>query len=333
MIVGPRALEALEVLGQGVLGEERRPIHAREHRPAGVTAPVGAGDGLELERLDALGARGVRAAAEVGERPVGVERDGVQRVGGICIPEEILDQLDLVVLTLVAEARERLTDRDLLAGEDLIGLDVLAHARLDGLEVSLGEADTRREIEVVVETAGNRGADRDLDPGIELHDRGGEHVGGIVADEPEGVIAAALGEDLDLAGRPVGRRGTVPERAGQVADLAVELDGQRGPSETRADRGGDIGAGGVVGDAQALAVGKLEFHRRRMLIRRRAAAPRPGPGRPSLACAVPVRGRRYPTRKRKDPTRWARTTYIGQARAGPGTGPHTGVRTSVTVPW
>ena len=47
--------------------------------------------------------------------------------------DEILDQLDLVVLALGPEAVERVGDRDVLAHELLVGLDVLAHLRLDPL--------------------------------------------------------------------------------------------------------------------------------------------------------------------------------------------------------
>ena len=49
----------------------------------GVPAPVRAGDGLQLDRLDALRAGAVRAAAEVGERAVRVEADGLERVLGV----------------------------------------------------------------------------------------------------------------------------------------------------------------------------------------------------------------------------------------------------------
>src|SRR3712207_8179076 len=48
-----------------------------EHLAARVAAPVGAGHRRQLEGLDALGARTVGAAAQVHERAVAVERDGL----------------------------------------------------------------------------------------------------------------------------------------------------------------------------------------------------------------------------------------------------------------
>ena len=70
----------------------------------GVPAPVGAGDRVELEGADRCGGGGVRAAAEVGERPVGVQRDGLQRVLVVGCADEVVDQLDLVVLALAARS-------------------------------------------------------------------------------------------------------------------------------------------------------------------------------------------------------------------------------------
>ncbi len=140
------------------LGEERRAVDAREHRAVGVPAPVGAGDGLQLEGADRLRARGVRAAAEVGEGAVGVERDGLQRdrrpalaVAGRGGAHEIVDQLDLVVLALGDEALARLRDGHVHAHEALVRLHVGAHALLDRREVGLGDADPVGELEVVVE--------------------------------------------------------------------------------------------------------------------------------------------------------------------------------------
>ncbi len=94
------------------------------------------------------GRRGVRPAAEVGERAVAVERDAVDALLG----DEVLDQLDLVVLVLGAEALERLARRvTSLRSKRLRRGDVLAHPRLDRREVGLGERHAVGEVEVVVE--------------------------------------------------------------------------------------------------------------------------------------------------------------------------------------
>ena len=193
MVAGARLLEPLQVLLELLLRAERRPIHAREHLAVGVAAPVGARHARELERLDPLGAGAVRAAAQVGEGAVAVERDGLHAL----VSHQVLDQLDLVVLPLAAEALDRVGHRDVLALEVLVGLDVLAHLGLDALEVVLGDLHAVRELEVVVEAVLDRGADRDLHARVELHHRGGEHVRGVVADQPEAVLVAA-GDDLDL---------------------------------------------------------------------------------------------------------------------------------------
>src|SRR5207244_2983226 len=68
-------LDALEMLLQVGLGEEARAVDAREHRPRGVAAPVGARDRAQLERADRARAGRVRPAAEIREGAVGVQRD------------------------------------------------------------------------------------------------------------------------------------------------------------------------------------------------------------------------------------------------------------------
>ena len=129
----------------------------------------------------------MRPAAEVGEGAVAVERDGL----GALVADQVLDQLDLVVLTLAPEALDRLGHREVGALEVLVGLDVLAHLGLDALEVVLRELRALGEVEVVVEAVLDRRADRDLHARVELHHRRGEHVCGVVADEPERVRVAA----------------------------------------------------------------------------------------------------------------------------------------------
>src|SRR3954467_14109294 len=99
-----RLLEPAQVLVEVLLAQERRAVDAGEHRAVGVAAPVRARGREQLERLDPLGRRAVRPAAQVGEGAVAVERDGVDAL----VLDQVLDQLDLVVLVLGAEALERL---------------------------------------------------------------------------------------------------------------------------------------------------------------------------------------------------------------------------------
>jgi hypothetical protein len=156
VVARARLLEALEVLLERLLGEERGAVDPRQHRTLGVAAPVGAGDRLQREGLDRGGARRVRSAAEIGERSVGVERDGLD----LLVAHEIVDQLDLVGLILREEALAGRGDGHVLAHERLGGLDVLAHRRLDRREVVLGDRHARREVEVVVEAVLDRRPDR-----------------------------------------------------------------------------------------------------------------------------------------------------------------------------
>jgi hypothetical protein len=58
---------------------------------------------------------------------VAVERDGLRPL----VPDQVLDQLDLVVLPLLPEELNRFPRRQLAALEGLVGLDVLGHPLLD----------------------------------------------------------------------------------------------------------------------------------------------------------------------------------------------------------
>src|SRR5204863_8768876 len=134
--------------------DERRAVDAAEHLPAFVPAPVGAGNRVQLERLDAAGRWAVRAPAQVDERAVAVERDRFPPL----VPDEVLDQLDLVGLVLAPKALDRLTRGELGALERLVGLDVSGHLLLDPPELVLRRPEAVRELEVVVEAALDRRA-------------------------------------------------------------------------------------------------------------------------------------------------------------------------------
>ena len=237
---------SLEILGR----EERGPVDPGQHLPGLVAPPIGAGDRVQLDRLDPPGRGPVRAPAEVLERPVAVERDGLDAF----VRDEVLDQLDLVALALVAEDLDRLGNRHVAARELLVGGDVGAHRLLDRLQVGVGDPDVLGELEVVVEAVLDRRADRHLGPRVELLDRLGHDVGGVVADQRQRVVVA-IGEDRDLA--------AVAQRRREVAELAVDGDRQRRLRQAGPDRGGGVGAGGAIGELERCAVGQFDGDRGR----------------------------------------------------------------------
>jgi hypothetical protein len=188
----------------------------------------------------------VRPAAQVGERAVGVQRDGLQRPPIAAGTDEVVYQLDLVVLTFGGEPRARLARRQLAALERLGLLDVRAHAFFDLREVGLGDAHAVGELKVVVEAVGDRRANRDLHALVELEHGLGEHVRGVVTDQLERLLSVLLGDDR--------QRGTIGQRAREIAHLrrfaglgVADLDREGGAREARPDRGGGVGAGGAVG--------------------------------------------------------------------------------------
>ena len=165
VVAALRLLEALEVRVEVGLGEEGRAVDPRQLLVVLVTAPVGAGEAGELDRLDRLRVLEVRAAAEVGEVALRVERD---------VSFSRVDELDLVVLALLGEELLRVVRGDLLPLPGAAFLQLALDLRLDLLERVL--ADRLRELEVVVEAVFDRRADGDLRSRIETPDGLGQEV-------------------------------------------------------------------------------------------------------------------------------------------------------------
>ena len=218
MVAALRLLQPLEVRVEILLRVEGGAVDPRQLRVLLVAAPVRAREAGELEGLDRLRVLEVRAAAEVGELALRVERDvALGRV----------DELDLVRLALDGEALARLVARDLLALPLAALGELAADLLLDPLEVGL--VDRLRELEVVVEAVLDRRADGDLHARIEPPHRLGEQVRRRVAEDVERVrvVAVARREDLDLA--------AVRERQPQVLDVAVRAHEHRLLGELGAD--------------------------------------------------------------------------------------------------
>ena len=194
----------------------------------------------------------MRAAAQVHERPVSVQRDPLHPL----VAHQVLDQLDLVWLLLPPESLDRLACRHLAALEGLVGLDVSRHPLLDSLQVPLGGPKPIRELEVVVEAVLDRGPDRDLGAGPKVEHRGGEHMRAVVAKDLEG-LGPTRGEDLDSL--------AIGERRREITNLAVHPDGQRIPGQSRPDRRGGVGAGCALLQLQGGLVGQFhgQFRHRR----------------------------------------------------------------------
>ena len=254
VIVLAGELELGELVVELRLGMKGGPVDPGQHLAALVAAPVGAGDRVQLERLDPPGRGSVRAAAQVGERPVAIQGHGFHAL----VADEVVDQLDLVGLIGGAKALQRLVGAHVLALERLIGGDVLAHRRLDPFEVGLARALAVGELEVVVEAALDRRPDRDLRPRPQVDDRRRHHVGGVVADQPQRVgrlvALAGRGDDPDL--------GAVRQLRAEVAQLAVDLDPERVLGEARPDRRGGVGAAGARRELERRPVRQLDRDRR-----------------------------------------------------------------------
>ena len=220
--------QALVLFEVGLL-EERGAVDAAQHRPALVAAPVRAGDRGQLEGLDALRRRPVRAKAQVRKGAVPVERDGLDAL----IANEVLDQLDLVGLILARKALERVARRHVGALELLVGGDMAGHRLLDLRQVVDRRAEVVGKLEVVVEAVLDGRSDRDLRAGPQLDHRRRQDVRGVVADERER-LGVAVGEDRDLGAVGKGRR--------EVLELAVHPDREGRLGEPRADRRCRVGA-------------------------------------------------------------------------------------------
>src|SRR5581483_6838252 len=155
-----RLLEPLEVCVEIGLRKECGAVDAGELLVALVAAPVRAGEAGQLERLDRLRSEQMRATAEVGEVALRVQRDVALRSA---------DELDLVRLALLFEARDRIAARDLLARPVAALVELPLDLGFDALEFCF--RDRLGEVEVVVEAVLDRRPDRDLHAWVEPANR------------------------------------------------------------------------------------------------------------------------------------------------------------------
>ena len=149
-------------------------------------------------------------------------------------------------------------------------VDDLVHARLDRLEVR------RREgllaVKIVVEAVFRRRAEGDLRTGIKLLHRLGQDMGGVVPDQLQRRVVLER-DDFDRRIRL--------DRAGEIAQFAVDPDRQRRFRQARTDRGRDIrarhrrrilpdaavGQGDRDRPVRRISVGRISIWRRRPVCR------------------------------------------------------------------
>ena len=149
MIASPRLLQPAQVLVQRLLRLERRPVHALEHLPPLVAAPVRPGDAQQLERGYLPRRLDVWPGAQVLELAVAVGGDRVAF-------RDLADYLQLHRLAGVH--LQRLVPRVLLELETEVPRYDAPHALFDALQVVVEEG--LRGVEVVVEAVIRRRAYR-----------------------------------------------------------------------------------------------------------------------------------------------------------------------------
>ena len=138
--------------------------------------------------------------------------------------------------------------RELAALERLVCLDVLGHPLLDPGQVLLARTAVR-ELDVVVEAVVDRRPDRDLRLRPDVEHRLRQHVRGVVADQLQR-LGALVRDDLD----PL----AVLDRRREIAELAVDLERERGLRQPRTDRGGGVGTCGAGIELELGVIGQLD---------------------------------------------------------------------------
>ena len=180
-------------------------------------------------------------AAEVGEGAVGVERDGLDAL----VADQVLDQLDLVVLALAAEALDRLVDGTSSRTNGSSASMCSRILLLDAREVVLGDRrrprGTRSRSRSRPRSAGRSRSSRpDRAPSPPWRARARRRGGSARARRGR----CAGGDDLAAL--------AVVQRQREVVQaVADHAHAERGLGQPGTDRGSGVGAGRAVGELEA----------------------------------------------------------------------------------
>ena len=196
-------LEPRQIGVQLALFREGGAVNARKHLVFLAAAPVGAGAGGELDRLDRRGGHQVRTGAQVGEVALRIKADGLALAG------MLIHQLDFI--RLVGHELMRFLNIQREPLDRQCGLRNRGHFLFELFEVLGGER--RFLIEIVIEAVVDGRADGKLRVREQVHNRLREDVGSGVV---ERALAVLVLESQDFQRTVLGQRGA------QVAHLAVD---------------------------------------------------------------------------------------------------------------
>ena len=195
-----------------------------------IAAPVCAGAGGQLERLDLGRIGAVRACAQVGEVALMIQRNQLAF-------RQILNQLYLIRLILLAEQVERILAGNLLANHRNALLDDFFHLRLDLFQI------LRREIvfgiNIVIEAVVDGRSDCQLDIRIQVLDCLCQNVRSGVT---QGPLAHIIIKGQDA------HRAVLLQRGFQIDGLSVYLCCQCGACQTGRNLLGNIQTGCTILD-------------------------------------------------------------------------------------
>ena len=247
-VIAPLGLFHLpQMVVEFLLGEEGRAVEPLQLLARGVALPIGPGHRQQLERPDRARAGHVRAAAEIDELALPIERNG--RLLG----QPVFEVLHLQRLPQIAAELDRLLAVHLDPLERLVLLDDPGHLGLDLGEVGLREGVLH--LEIVVEAVGHRRPEGQLHAVEQPHHRPGHHVRTRMAQQIQGLgVLAGDQAKGDLA--VGGQRLVGPHQA------AVHFGGQRGLGQTRADVGGNVDRSNATRVFEGFSVGQGDFQHR-----------------------------------------------------------------------
>ena len=234
-------LEAMEVLGQRLVGLPRRAVDALELGAVLVAAPVGAGHPQELEVPEPTRRGHVRPPAQVDEAVVAIRahRRGRRARCQPAASAESSASGDAPATPSMISRLKGWSENSakpssigvLLADEGLVRGHDGAHLLLDAPEVVVTERGPARQLEVVVEAVRDRRADGVVGAGPQVEHRLGQHVRGGVAQHGPARLAV-LGDHRHL--------GAVGKAVAEVDGRAVDDGRHRRLGQAPTDRRGQV---------------------------------------------------------------------------------------------